>query len=189
MGGLSSLKMEFSHVNQLLKADLYKRGTKYGIDMRDPGECLFVTPIRVQFQSVLSHFLTLSLALVLTGCIFKLHVVHFVLDIPLTEPLPSAVLYLNNLERDRDYHHWPRDLHELLRPSYPGMLKHLRRNINNVVLVLGEDGESTGVLLRLAAMLLDSSLDYTAMIVHTYPALHNTSVSIMSWCFHRPISA
>eukprot|EP00116_Pleurobrachia_bachei_P003031 sb/3463293/ len=105
VGGLSSLKdVGFSEVNNLLKSDLYKKGIKYGIDMRDP-----------------------------------------------------AVLYINNLERDRDYHHWPRDLHELLRPSYPGMLKHLRRNINNVVMVVKPSDPRSGVLFRLAALLLENS--------------------------------
>lgn len=38
VGGLSSLEISSSDINQLLKSDLFKQNTKYGVDMRDDGK-------------------------------------------------------------------------------------------------------------------------------------------------------
>ncbi|CAG9108221.1 unnamed protein product [Plutella xylostella] len=45
----------------------------------------------------------------------------------------SAVTWVNDLETDERYRRWPASYMELLRPTYPGMLRNLRRNIYNYV--------------------------------------------------------
>ena len=37
VGGLSSLEISSTDINQLLKSDLFKQNIKYGVDMRDDG--------------------------------------------------------------------------------------------------------------------------------------------------------
>ena len=67
------------------------------------------------------------------------------------------MLYINDLEKDKQYGHWPGQLQELLRPSYPGMLKQLRRNIYNVVFLLKPSDPKCHVLLDLVAALLENN--------------------------------
>lgn len=45
----------------------------------------------------------------------------------------TAITWLNDLETDERYRRWPSSYMELLRPTYPGMLRNLRRNIYNYV--------------------------------------------------------
>jgi len=47
-----------------------------------------------------------------------------------------AIIWWNDLERDRRYRGWPKELQELLRPSYPGQLAQVGRNLWNLVFVL-----------------------------------------------------
>ncbi|XP_013148392.1 PREDICTED: LOW QUALITY PROTEIN: UDP-glucose:glycoprotein glucosyltransferase [Papilio polytes] len=47
----------------------------------------------------------------------------------------SAITWLNDLESDDRYRRWPSSFMELLRPTYPGMLRNLRRNIYNYVCI------------------------------------------------------
>lgn len=35
----------------------------------------------------------------------------------------SAVQYINDVELDTEYRSWPKSLQEMLRPTYPGMLR------------------------------------------------------------------
>lgn len=45
----------------------------------------------------------------------------------------TSITWLNDLETDERYRRWPSSFMELLRPTYPGMLRNLRRNIYNYV--------------------------------------------------------
>ncbi|PGG97882.1 hypothetical protein AJ79_09054 [Helicocarpus griseus UAMH5409] len=46
----------------------------------------------------------------------------------------GVIIWLNNLEKDHRYDGWPDDLHSLLKPTYPGQLPPVRRDIHNVVI-------------------------------------------------------
>ncbi|KAJ3249147.1 hypothetical protein HDU78_007109 [Chytriomyces hyalinus] len=48
----------------------------------------------------------------------------------------DSVVWWNDLEKDKRYKQFPASLQDLLRPSYPGQLKYIRKNIFNVVFVL-----------------------------------------------------
>jgi len=41
--------------------------------------------------------------------------------------------YINDLERDRKYSGWPSSVQDLLRPTFPGMLRHIRKNLFHMV--------------------------------------------------------
>ena len=47
----------------------------------------------------------------------------------------SAVHWINNIEKDKLYKGWPSSVQELLRPTFPGMLRSIRKNFFNVILV------------------------------------------------------
>ena len=41
--------------------------------------------------------------------------------------------YINNLEKDRRYASWPGSVQDILRPTFPGMLRHVRKNMFHIV--------------------------------------------------------
>lgn len=45
----------------------------------------------------------------------------------------SAIIWINDIENDSRYSRWSRALTELLRPTFPGMLRNIRRNLYNLV--------------------------------------------------------
>jgi len=45
----------------------------------------------------------------------------------------SAVMWVNDIEHDKQYRRWSDSLMELLRPTFPGMLRSIRRNLYNLV--------------------------------------------------------
>lgn len=71
----------------------------------------------------------------------------------------SAVQYLNDLEKDRKYHNWPRSVQDILRPTFPGMLRHVAKNIFHLVFVVNPTDQSAKELLKMAE----------AFLVHSAP--------------------
>ena len=45
----------------------------------------------------------------------------------------TAVNWLNDIERDGQYAKWPSSVTDLLRPTYPGMLRTVRKNMYHLV--------------------------------------------------------
>lgn len=50
----------------------------------------------------------------------------------------SAINWLNDIETDAKYSRWSGSLMDLLRPTFPGMMRQVRRNLFNLVSVLLE---------------------------------------------------
>lgn len=48
----------------------------------------------------------------------------------------TAVVWVNDLETDAEYKRWPSSVMDLLRPTFPGMLRNVRRNLFNLVLLV-----------------------------------------------------
>lgn len=48
----------------------------------------------------------------------------------------SAVAWINNIETDSKYRTWPATVYDLLRPSFPGMVRSIRKNIFNLLVVI-----------------------------------------------------
>ncbi|CAH1245599.1 UGGT1 [Branchiostoma lanceolatum] len=61
-----------------------------------------------------------------------------------------AVHWINNLETDHQYKSWPSNLQELLRPMFPGMLRHIRKNMYHMVFFLDPLQKEAGELVKLA---------------------------------------
>ncbi|XP_075911288.1 UDP-glucose:glycoprotein glucosyltransferase 1-like [Petromyzon marinus] len=63
-----------------------------------------------------------------------------------------AVLWVNDVERDGLYSSWPGSVQELLRPTFPGVMRQIRKNFFSLVLVLDPLDKATKELLKLAEM-------------------------------------
>ncbi|XP_078695179.1 UDP-glucose:glycoprotein glucosyltransferase 1-like [Branchiostoma floridae x Branchiostoma belcheri] len=61
-----------------------------------------------------------------------------------------AVHWINDLETDYQYKSWPSNLQELLRPMFPGMLRHIRKNMYHMVFFLDPLQKEAGELVKLA---------------------------------------
>ncbi|XP_028175113.1 UDP-glucose:glycoprotein glucosyltransferase [Ostrinia furnacalis] len=66
----------------------------------------------------------------------------------------TAITWLNDLEADERYRRWPSSYMDLLRPTYPGMLRNLRRNIYNYVIIVDPTSLTSGPPIKLGETLL-----------------------------------
>ncbi|XP_067647958.1 UDP-glucose:glycoprotein glucosyltransferase [Eurosta solidaginis] len=62
----------------------------------------------------------------------------------------TAVMWINDIESDSQYRRWPSSVTDLLRPAFPGMLRNIRKNIFNLVLVVDPLDPSSRGLIKLA---------------------------------------
>jgi len=61
----------------------------------------------------------------------------------------SAVHWVNNIEKDKLYKSWPASVQEMLRPTFPGMLRSIRKNFFNVVVMCDPTKPETRPILKL----------------------------------------
>ncbi|XP_073701315.1 UDP-glucose:glycoprotein glucosyltransferase 2 isoform X2 [Garra rufa] len=64
----------------------------------------------------------------------------------------SSIMWVNDIEKDSMYHHWPSSLQELLRATFPGVIRQIRRNFYNLVLFLDPAQEESIELVKLAEL-------------------------------------
>lgn len=62
----------------------------------------------------------------------------------------TAVMWINDIETDPQYRRWPSSVMDLLRPAFPGMLRNIRKNIFNLVLVVDPLNPASRNLIKLA---------------------------------------
>nr|CAD7428481.1 unnamed protein product [Timema monikensis] len=62
----------------------------------------------------------------------------------------SAVMWVNDIEHDKQYRRWSDSLMELLRPTFPGMLRSIRRNLYHLVIIADPAKLEARPLLKLA---------------------------------------
>uniref|UniRef100_A0A665U6T4 UDP-glucose ceramide glucosyltransferase-like 1 n=1 Tax=Echeneis naucrates TaxID=173247 RepID=A0A665U6T4_ECHNA len=60
--------------------------------------------------------------------------------------------WINNLETDHRYSSWPYNVQELLRPTFPGVIRQIRKNFHNLVIILDPTQENAAELLSVAEM-------------------------------------
>ncbi|XP_011488137.1 UDP-glucose:glycoprotein glucosyltransferase 2 isoform X3 [Oryzias latipes] len=63
-----------------------------------------------------------------------------------------AIMWMNDIENDHIYQNWPSGLQELLRATFPGVIRQIRRNFFNLVLFLDPLQEESVELLKLAEL-------------------------------------
>uniref|UniRef100_A0A1A8MQF2 UDP-glucose ceramide glucosyltransferase-like 1 n=1 Tax=Nothobranchius pienaari TaxID=704102 RepID=A0A1A8MQF2_9TELE len=69
-----------------------------------------------------------------------------------------AICWINNLETDHRYSSWPYNVQELLRPTFPGVIRQIRKNFHNLVIMLDPTQENTVELLSVAEMFYDNNI-------------------------------
>ncbi|XP_003800394.1 UDP-glucose:glycoprotein glucosyltransferase 1 [Otolemur garnettii] len=70
----------------------------------------------------------------------------------------AAVSWVNNLEVDSRYNSWPSSLQELLRPTFPGVIRQIRKNLHNMVFIVDPAHENTAELINTAEMFLSNHI-------------------------------
>ncbi|XP_072935877.1 UDP-glucose:glycoprotein glucosyltransferase [Epargyreus clarus] len=83
----------------------------------------------------------------------------------------TAITWLNDLEADERYRRWPSSYMELLRPTYPGMLRNMKRNIYNYVIIVDPTSPLSASPLRLGETLLKHATPVRVGVVLA-PAAH-----------------
>uniref|UniRef100_A0A8C0JT06 UDP-glucose ceramide glucosyltransferase-like 1 n=1 Tax=Canis lupus dingo TaxID=286419 RepID=A0A8C0JT06_CANLU len=69
-----------------------------------------------------------------------------------------AISWINNLEVDSRYNSWPSSLQELLRPTFPGVIRQIRKNLHNMVFIVDPPHETTAELINTAEMFLSNHI-------------------------------
>ncbi|KAF7709852.1 UDP-glucose:glycoprotein glucosyltransferase 2 isoform X2 [Silurus meridionalis] len=64
----------------------------------------------------------------------------------------SAIMWVNDIETDSTYRNWPSSIQELLRASFPGVIRQVRRNLFSLVLFLDPVQEDTMELVKMAEL-------------------------------------
>lgn len=72
----------------------------------------------------------------------------------------SAIMWINNIETDKAYRKWPSSTGELLRPTYLGMLRSIRKNFHNLVIVADPSKAGAAELIRM----VESFITHTAPV-------------------------
>ncbi|XP_023565444.1 UDP-glucose:glycoprotein glucosyltransferase 1 isoform X2 [Octodon degus] len=70
----------------------------------------------------------------------------------------TAISWVNNLEVDSRYNSWPSSLQELLRPTFPGVIRQIRKNLHNMVFIVDPAHENTAELINTAEMFLSNHI-------------------------------
>ncbi|KAK4879085.1 hypothetical protein RN001_007231 [Aquatica leii] len=85
----------------------------------------------------------------------------------------SAINWINDIERDSRYNRWSTSIMDLLKPTFPGMLRQVRRNLFNLVLVINPvDKEMRGILMLLESLVVHSAPLRVGLVLAANPSLH-----------------
>uniref|UniRef100_A0A8B9ZH15 UDP-glucose ceramide glucosyltransferase-like 1 n=1 Tax=Anas platyrhynchos TaxID=8839 RepID=A0A8B9ZH15_ANAPL len=64
----------------------------------------------------------------------------------------SSIIWINDIEKDHSYSTWPASYQELLKPTFPGVIQQIRRNLYNLVLFVDPVQEDTDDYMKLAEL-------------------------------------
>ncbi|KAK2891958.1 UDP-glucose:glycoprotein glucosyltransferase 1 isoform X2 [Channa argus] len=138
-----------------------------------PGEsALFINGLHIDLdtQDIFSVFEVLrSEARVMEGLRSLLIETPYIHDILKLNVQPSdsdyavdirnpAISWINNLETDHRYSSWPYNVQELLRPTFPGVIRQIRKNFHNLVIILDPTQENAAELLSVAEMFFTNNI-------------------------------
>ncbi|XP_022095271.1 UDP-glucose:glycoprotein glucosyltransferase 1-like isoform X2 [Acanthaster planci] len=77
----------------------------------------------------------------------------------------NSVLYLNDLEKDERYAHWPSGVQEFLRPMFPGMLRQIKKNVFHLIFMLDPTQPESLQFLQQAEMFVLNEIPVTVGVV------------------------
>lgn len=138
-------------------AALFVNGLFFDVDTLDVGALL--ETLRTELR-VLDGLHRLGVSGRLAGSLMALELAagaeakEFAVDIR-----DSSVVWVNDLEQDPEYRRWPNSVMDLLRPTFPGMLRNVRRNLFNLVLLVDPIRPEARAIVKLVE----------SFVVHTAP--------------------
>ncbi|KAJ8384299.1 hypothetical protein AAFF_G00206560 [Aldrovandia affinis] len=80
------------------------------------------------------------------------------IDLDVQDIFSPAVNWINDLETDSQYRSWPSNVQELLRPTFPGVIRQIRKNFHNFVVIVDPTHENTAELLSVAEMFFSNNI-------------------------------
>ncbi|KAK5645916.1 hypothetical protein RI129_004380 [Pyrocoelia pectoralis] len=84
----------------------------------------------------------------------------------------SAINWINDIEKDSRYSRWSSSIMDLLKPTFPGMLRQVRRNLFNLVLIVNAvDVEMRGILMLLESLVVHSAPLRVGLVLSTNSTL------------------
>jgi UDP-glucose:glycoprotein glucosyltransferase len=97
----------------------------------------------------------------------------------------SAVQWINDIETDHRYRRWSSSLMDLLKPTFPGMLRSIKRNLYNLVIVCDPAHRDSWPLLKLAeSFIIHNAPVRVGLIFATPPmpisGLESASVALLN---------
>ncbi|XP_053565723.1 UDP-glucose:glycoprotein glucosyltransferase 1 isoform X2 [Bombina bombina] len=165
--GLTRTAVDSAIRSEIEENQKYFKGT---LGLQPGDSALFINglPIDLESQDIFSLFDTLrDEARVLEGLhrlgiegsalhdVLKLNIQPSNADYAVDIRNP-AIFWVNNLELDSRYNSWPSSVQELLRPTFPGVIRQIRKNFHNFVLIVDPVHESTSELINVAEMFLSN---------------------------------
>uniref|UniRef100_A0A8C3TC04 UDP-glucose glycoprotein glucosyltransferase 2 n=1 Tax=Chelydra serpentina TaxID=8475 RepID=A0A8C3TC04_CHESE len=70
----------------------------------------------------------------------------------------SSIIWVNNIEKDHIYNKWPTSFQELLKQTYPGVIRQIRRNLYNLVLFIDPVQEHAADFVKLAELFYHNNI-------------------------------
>ncbi|KAL1411228.1 killer toxin resistant protein [Vanrija albida] len=100
-----------------------------------------------------------------------------------------VITWLNDLETDRQYQQWPKDIRGYLRPMYPGQLHLISRNTWNIVIVVDlATLKGLDVILGSVTTLLGRSIPLHIGIVPMFDSVDETSGKIAKAFYYLDVN-
>ncbi|KAJ6660860.1 hypothetical protein lerEdw1_017017, partial [Lerista edwardsae] len=97
----------------------------------------------------------------------------------------SAIIWVNNLEKDQMYDKWPSSFQELLKPAYAGIMRQIRRNLYNMVLFIDPLQEETAHFMKLVDVIYNQKVPLRigfVFVLNTDKEVHeNEDAGVALW--------
>ncbi|XP_059502942.1 UDP-glucose:glycoprotein glucosyltransferase 2 [Stegostoma tigrinum] len=135
MDGLYNLGIKDRHLSKLLSLNIYPTEESPALDIRHSAIINVFQAFRTSLEH--KHMLLKKLSRPVSICGVKAQLIF---------------QWMNDLERDQKYHSWPSSYQELLRPTFPGVIRQIRRNIFNLVMFIDPAQEEAVQLIKLAEL-------------------------------------
>ncbi|XP_015482881.1 UDP-glucose:glycoprotein glucosyltransferase 2 isoform X1 [Parus major] len=129
------------------EAHLFLNGLHIDLDVHDPFSILEILKLEGKAMHGLHE---LGIKGEILNAFMRLHIHpadNYALDIR-----HSSIIWINNIEQDHSYSTWPESYQALLKPTFPGFLPEIKRNLYNLVLFIDPVQEDTGDYIKLAEL-------------------------------------
>uniref|UniRef100_A0A8C0FGP0 UDP-glucose ceramide glucosyltransferase-like 1 n=1 Tax=Bubo bubo TaxID=30461 RepID=A0A8C0FGP0_BUBBB len=142
-----------THFHEILgiqpgEARLFLNGIHIDLDFHDPFSILETLKLEGKVMHGLHE---LGIKEEILSKFMRLHI-HPTDDNYALDIRHSSIIWVNNIEQDHSYSTWPASYQELLKPTFPGVIQQIRRNLFNLVIFVDPVQEDTGDYMKLAEL-------------------------------------